>query len=68
MDVFLNWFICHQMEHLSEKKTEMSASYESQLNDLEQRFQARLDKEAAKSKRKCDALTASVTKVCSCHF
>ena len=56
------------MEHLSEKKTEMSASYESQLNDLEQRFQARLDKEAAKSKRKCDALTASVTKVCSCHF
>ena len=67
LDVYHKWFVCHQMEHLSQKKSEMSASYESQLNDLEQRFEARLEKEAARSKRKCDALTANLNKVrCSC--
>ena len=67
LDVCHNWFVCHQMEHMSQKKSEMSASYEIQLNDLEQRFEARLEKEAARSKRKCDALTANLNKVrCSC--
>ncbi len=51
------------MEHLTHKNSEMSASYESQLTDLEQRFKARLEKEATKHKRKSDALSANVNKV-----
>ena len=53
------------MEHLTHKNSETSASYESQVTDLEQRFKARIEKEATKYKRKSDAFSANLNKVCS---
>ena len=57
------FFVCHQMKHLTLKNSETSASYKTQLTDLEERFKARLEKEATKYKRKSDAFSANLNKV-----